>query len=76
MPLPMPHHHFTADEYERMIAVGILTKYHHVELIRGEIIAMQPISPSHAFCSMMLSDLLVPSLHGEIRVAVPDPYFQ
>lgn len=73
MALPMMHHRFTADEYERMIAVGILTKYHHVELIRGEIIAMQPIGPPHAFCSMMLSDLLVPSVRGGLRVAVRSP---
>ncbi|MCA1668703.1 MAG: Uma2 family endonuclease [Thermomicrobia bacterium] len=69
----MPYFRFTADEYERMIEVGILTKYHHVELIRGEIIMMHPISPPHAFCSMMLTDLLVPSVPDEIRVAARCP---
>lgn len=69
----MPYFRFTADEYERMIEVGILTKYHHVELIRGEIIMMHPISPPHAFCSMMLADLLVPSVPNGIRVAVQGP---
>ncbi len=66
-------HRFTADEYERMIEVGILTKYHHVELIWGEIITIEPNSPPHAFCSMMLTDLLVPSVPDEIRVAVRSP---
>lgn len=69
----LPYHHFTADQYERMIEVGILTKYHHVELIRGEIITMHPISPPHTFCSMMLADLLVPSVLGEMRVAARCP---
>jgi len=73
MAMLLPHHRFTADEYERMIEVGILTKYHHVELIRGEIITMEPNSPPRAFCSMMLTDLLVPSVPDEIRVAVRSP---
>ncbi len=73
MAMPMPHYRFTVDQYERMIEVGILTKYHHVELIRGEIITMHPIRPPHAFCSMMLTDLLVPSVPDEIRVAAQCP---
>jgi Uma2 family endonuclease len=30
-----PFRHFTVDEYEQMVAVGILTEYHPVELMHG-----------------------------------------
>lgn len=73
MTVPMPHHQFTADKYEQMIAVGILTKYDHVELIRGEISAMHPISPPHAFCSMMFSNLLISTMPDEVLVTVRGP---
>jgi len=33
-----PFHRFTVDEYERMIALGILTEDHPVVLIRGELV--------------------------------------
>jgi Uma2 family endonuclease len=73
MVILMPYYHFTAGEYERMIEVGILTKYDHLELIRGEILTLEPISPPHAFCSMMLTDLLVPNAPDEVRVTVRSP---
>jgi Uma2 family endonuclease len=38
---------FTVDEYQRMVDVGILTKYDHVELIHGEIVEMTPIGEGH-----------------------------
>lgn len=41
---------WTVDEYEEMIEKGILDKYDHVELIRGEIIEKMPIGVRHAGC--------------------------
>jgi|SRR5688572_10360128 len=38
---------FTADEYQQMGQVGILSEDDRVELIEGEIIAMTPIGPRH-----------------------------
>ena len=41
---------FTADEYQRMGQVGILSDRDRVELIDGEVVAMTPIGPRHNAC--------------------------
>ncbi|HEX8220694.1 MAG TPA: Uma2 family endonuclease [Chloroflexia bacterium] len=41
---------FTADQYEKMIAAGILEEGDNVELLRGEIVKMAPIGLRHAGC--------------------------
>jgi Uma2 family endonuclease len=41
---------FTADEYERMIEVGILRKEERVELLEGEVFCMAAIGPRHQEC--------------------------
>jgi Uma2 family endonuclease len=41
---------FTADEYQRMGQVGILTEHDRVELIDGEIVAMTPVGARHNAC--------------------------
>jgi Uma2 family endonuclease len=49
-PAPFVRRRFTVDEFERMAETGILTPGDHVELIDGEIIAMNPIGVPHAAC--------------------------
>jgi Uma2 family endonuclease len=41
---------FTADEYQRMGQVGILSEDDRVELIDGEVVAMTPIGSRHNAC--------------------------
>ena len=55
---------FTADEYYRMGEAGILKHDERVELIEGEIIAMPPIGPAHAW-EVALSTKLFFSLEDE-----------
>ena len=47
MSIEGPKRLFTAHEYHRIVDAGILRENDRVELIRGEIIAMSPISPPH-----------------------------
>jgi Uma2 family endonuclease len=75
---------FTADEYERMVAAGILRPDERVELIRGEIVEMSPIGHRHAACvacltkrfNIALDARAVVWVRGSVRVAfhsVPEP---
>ena len=50
MALQEPHRLFSNDDYEKMIATGALKEADRVELIRGEIIEMAPISLRHSVC--------------------------
>jgi len=48
--LSVSHKLFNNDEYEQMIKAGILKESDRVELIRGEILEMAPISLRHSVC--------------------------
>lgn len=73
MALTMPHFCFTADQYVQMIEVGILTKYHKVELIHGDIVALTKITAPDASAVMMLNDVLRPQLPEGVRIGVRMP---
>jgi Uma2 family endonuclease len=50
MAVAVSRRRFTADEYQRMGQVGILSREDRVELIDGEIVAKMTIGPRHAAC--------------------------
>jgi Uma2 family endonuclease len=70
---------FTADEYQRMGRVGILTQADRVELIDGEVVAMTPIGARHNACvnhaarALMraVGDDAIVQSQGSVRL---DPY--
>jgi hypothetical protein len=64
---------FSADEYDRMIEVGILGKEDRVELIEGEIVEMSPIGDRHAACVDRATALLVLALVGRAIVRPRGP---
>ncbi len=73
MPLTLVHHHFSVDDYEQMIAFGILTENDRVELIRGEIIDKMPIGDEHCACVKRLNRLLNRAVGDRALVSVQDP---
>jgi Uma2 family endonuclease len=51
MAVALQKRRFTADEYQRMVQVGILHEDDRVELIGGEIVAKSGIGPRHNACA-------------------------
>jgi Uma2 family endonuclease len=72
---------FTADQYQRMGQVGILSDRDRVELIDGEVVAMTPIGPRHNACVNHATRALVRAAgddaivqsQGSVRL---DPYHE
>src|SRR6476646_4687500 len=56
---------FTLEEYERMIDAGLFDEDERIELIRGEIVEMAPIGPSHETTVARLTTLLVERTLGK-----------
>jgi Uma2 family endonuclease len=68
-----PPFRFTVDQYDRMVAKGILTKDNRVELIRGAIVPKMPIGPRHAAVANRLNQLLFPQVQGRAILALQNP---
>jgi len=66
-------HRFTVDEYEQMIANGILSENERVELIRGEVVEKMVIGPLHIACVNRLNRLLVKQLSEAVIVSIQNP---
>ncbi len=63
---------FTTDEYETMLAAGILSEDDRVELIEGEILQMSPIGSPHAGGINRLNALFA-RLAGRAILSVQNP---
>lgn len=59
---------FTADEYERMVELGIFRDDERLELIDGEIVEMAPVGHRHAACIANLNQRLVLGLAERVLV--------
>jgi Uma2 family endonuclease len=77
---PLPRR-FTADEFDRMIAIGVLKREEHVELIDGEILLMAARSTHHnasvmrlttQFGRLSVSQQAILHIHGPIRLSTSD----
>ena len=64
---------FTVEEYEKMVAAGVLYEDDRLELIQGEILAMSPIGGLHIQVVNRLNRLLVGQLQDRAVVSVQNP---
>ena len=64
---------FNVEQYEAMIATGILTENDRVELLDGEIFDMGPHGDAHVSCTMRLIRLCGACLGDDLWLSVHDP---
>jgi Uma2 family endonuclease len=75
---------FTADEFERMVELGIFREDERLELIDGGIVEMAPVGDPHGLCVSQVNKRLVMGVgdgalvwvHGPVRLgtsSVPEP---
>lgn len=67
------YHKFNVDEFYKMLEVGIFTEDDRVELIEGEILDMDPMTPRHASRDMMLNRVFQPLMGDRAVVSVHNP---
>lgn len=73
VPLSSGPYRFTVDEYYRMAEVGILEEGDQVELIDGQILVMEPISPEHGGHTMALNHLFMSLFGNRAIIGVQNP---
>ena len=67
---------FTVHDYHRMVDAGILSERDRVELIRGEVLAMNPMGPRHSAAVMLalqamvriIGDRAIVGVQGSVRL--------
>ncbi|MDZ8187855.1 MAG: Uma2 family endonuclease [Nostoc sp. ChiSLP02] len=64
---------FTVEQYHKMVDSGILKEDDRVELIRGDIIEMSPISTKHAACVRRFNNMLGQRLGNRVILSVQNP---
>ncbi|MGH9064094.1 MAG: Uma2 family endonuclease [Acidimicrobiales bacterium] len=70
---PLPLHRWTVEDYDRMVAAGVLTKEDEVELIDGEVVDVASMGAPHAYVVRRL-DLMLQRLVGDraiVQVQAP-----
>jgi Uma2 family endonuclease len=70
MTVSISRHRFTADDYHKMAACGILGEDDRVELLDGEIVEMSPIGLRHLSRVDWLAHFLMRALEGRAIVRV------
>lgn len=73
MALQVARRLFTVDEYDQMVAAGILHEDDRVELIEGEILQTAPIGSCHAACVNRLTQFFVLRVAGQAIVHIQNP---
>lgn len=73
LPAEVERRRFDAEEYHKMLEVGLLSEDDRVELIGGEIVEMTPIGRSHLACVIVLTHILVGAARGRYFVSVQNP---
>ena len=64
-PFPIERKLFSVNEYEGMIAAGVLGEDDRLELIEGEVVRMSPIGSVHVFIVNRLANLLSMAQRGD-----------
>ena len=72
-PVRYSPHRFTVDEYYRMAETGILDEDDRVELIDGQILVMEPISPEHGGHTIALNRLFSSLVSDRAIIGVQNP---
>src|SRR4051812_17757174 len=69
----LEHWKFTVDEFQRMGELGLFTEDDRVELIDGELIRMNPISPGHGGYVKRLNRIFSRDLDQRALLSIQDP---
>ncbi|HET7035945.1 MAG TPA: Uma2 family endonuclease [Thermomicrobiaceae bacterium] len=69
----LTRYRFSVDDFQRMGEAGIFGEDDRVELLDGEIVAMNPIGVPHARCVDQLTEITVLALGGGAIVSIQNP---
>lgn len=73
LPIDIPRHQFSVQQYHEMIEHGILDENESVELIRGEIVKKMPVGNLHAATVKRINRLFASLLPTEALLSIQDP---
>lgn len=74
LPQEISRRRFDVHEYHRMGEVGLLTENDRVELIRGEILAMNPIGVAHmSVVNILTQKMVLFAMERDLMVSVQNP---